>query len=70
MSIVKISAMISGLLGLSTSHSWVVTQKLGNWAKLNKIHSPGLLGKLHASASLPVLAAVAPAKPLGKAPSK
>lgn len=31
MSIVKLSAMISGLLDLRSSHSWVVTTKLGKW---------------------------------------
>eukprot|EP00897_Mesotaenium_endlicherianum_P001014 jgi/Mesen1/10913/ME000095S10255 len=33
MSIVKLSAMLSGLLGLSSAHSWVVTTKLGNWVQ-------------------------------------
>lgn len=32
MSVVRISAMWSGLLELSDAHEWVVTSKLGNWA--------------------------------------
>ena len=32
MSIVRISAMWSGLLELSDAHEWVVTSKLGGWA--------------------------------------
>jgi beta-mannan synthase len=32
MSVVKLSAMVSGLLELSDAHEWVVTQKLGTWA--------------------------------------
>lgn len=31
MSIVKLSAIISGILDLRSSHSWVVTTKLGKW---------------------------------------
>lgn len=33
MSVVKLGAMISGLLELSDAHEWVVTTKLGNWMK-------------------------------------
>ena len=32
MCVVKLNAMISGLLELSNAHEWVVTTKLGNWA--------------------------------------
>ncbi len=32
MCVVKLSAMLSGLLELSDAHEWVVTTKLGNWA--------------------------------------
>ena len=50
MSIVKFSAMISGLCGLSTAHSWIVTKKLGNWSRAVK----GQDKPLKPSHSLPV----------------
>ncbi|CAI5510694.1 unnamed protein product [Closterium sp. Naga37s-1] len=62
MSIVKFSAMVSGILGLSTAHSWVVTQKLGNWvqtdaatAKTGLAKYLGKAGALPHSLSLPVI---------------
>lgn len=39
MSIVKLSAMLSGLLELSDAHEWVVTTKLGSWMQKAKKHS-------------------------------
>jgi len=41
MSVVKLNAMISGLLELSDAHEWVVTTKLGNWA-VTKAKQTGL----------------------------
>ncbi|CAI7801671.1 unnamed protein product [Closterium sp. NIES-54] len=62
MSIVKFSAMVSGILGLSTAHSWVVTQKLGNWvqtdaatAKTGLAKYLGKAGAIPHSLSLPVI---------------
>ncbi|GJP33135.1 hypothetical protein CLOM_g17703 [Closterium sp. NIES-68] len=54
--------MVSGILGLSTAHSWVVTQKLGNWvqtdaatAKTGLAKYLGKAGAIPHSLSLPVI---------------
>eukprot|EP00958_Prasinococcus_capsulatus_P004003 scaffold375_cov378-Prasinococcus_capsulatus_cf.AAC.8 len=40
MSVVKITAMLSGLFELSDSHQWIVTEKTGSWLKKKKVRLP------------------------------
>jgi hypothetical protein len=54
MCVVKLGAMISGLLELSDAHEWVVTTKLGNWAAAKAKSGIAKAGA--------VVAAVVPAK--------
>lgn len=41
-SLLKLQAVISGLLNLQGSHTWTVTQKLGSWVKKQKQRSKAL----------------------------
>merc|ERR1712235_223746 len=71
MSVVKLGAMISGLLELNDAHEWVVTTKIGNWVKDKSKSSSEYRAQIEAAKNSPsVSLLMQPTPPVTMSPTK